>query len=61
MDASGLSYVLLEYGARRRRRYVLSATDIAVAVDAADDLEGKVRLDLDLIEASSWEALRIER
>ena len=53
------SYVVLRTGRSRWGRRALQPQDIAVAVDAADDLAGEVRLDLDLTRASAWEVLGI--
>ena len=60
LEDSGLSYVVLKARKRGGLKRV-SATEIAEAVDAADDLNGDVKLELDLNETSSWKALRIER
>ena len=55
-------YVVLSYrrqGLLRRNR-ALAPESVAAAVDAADDLGGDPRLELDLNEASSWDALGLE-
>ena len=58
-----LEYVVLRF----RRRGLLGAKDavapdaLAVAVDAADDLAGTPRLDLDLTQDDAWTRLRLER
>ncbi|MFN2488974.1 MAG: hypothetical protein ABR529_04420 [Actinomycetota bacterium] len=60
IERSGLSYVLLRTGAgaaRRRRR--ISRTAIAAAIDAADDLAGEPRLDLELDTAVAWSELDV--
>jgi hypothetical protein len=57
--ASGLSYVLLLW--RKRALRQISSKDIAEAVDAADDLAGDVKLELDLTDPNAWGALGIER
>jgi hypothetical protein len=59
LDASGLSYVLLLW--RKRTLRQISSKDIAEAVDAADDLAGDVKLELDLTDPNAWGALGIER
>ena len=57
-----LEYVILRF----RRRGLLGAKDavapddLAVAVDAADDLAGAPRLDLDLTREPAWTELRLE-
>jgi len=60
--AAGLAHVVLRF--RRRgllgSRDVVGPRDLAAAIDAADDLAGEPRLDLDLVEPSAWEALRLE-
>ncbi|MDQ3620528.1 MAG: hypothetical protein M3391_10475 [Actinomycetota bacterium] len=54
-------HVVLTYRKRRlRRNKALAPESIAAAVDAADDLGGEPRLELDLNEASSWDALGLE-
>jgi nucleoside-diphosphate-sugar epimerase len=58
---AGIEHVLLSTsGARRspwaRRAGVRSAI---AAIDAADDLAGEVRLDLDLTQPEAWSALRL--
>ena len=55
---SGLDHVMLRVPARRgifKKR--LDAASVAEAVDAADDLAGNPRLDLDLSQASAWTRL----
>ncbi len=52
---SGLSYVLLVATSRRSRKHEA----IAEAIDAADDLAGDVRLELDLSRRDAWAALRL--
>lgn len=42
------------------RRPSVSPAEIAAAVDAADDLAGSPRLDLDLSTPSAWSELRLE-
>lgn len=62
---SGLEHVILRTGATRRRllpRSVerIDVDKIAEAIDAADDLGGDVRLDLDLTSAPGWRMLGLE-
>lgn len=55
-------YVVLRTGRRGLlKRSPVTPTQIAEAIDAADDLAGEVRLELDLNEPDAWKALRIER
>ena len=57
-----LEHVILRF----RRRGLLGAkdavapADLAVAVDAADDLAGSPRLDLDLTRDADWKELRLD-
>lgn len=57
-----LEYVVLRF--RRRgllgTKDVVSPHDLAVAVDAADDLAGTPHLDLDLTQDDAWAALRLD-
>lgn len=59
--SSGLSHVVLRF----RKRSLLGRTrppepdQLAAAIDAADDLAGEPRLDLDLSQAASWAELRL--
>lgn len=55
---SGLDYVALHTGGARRRAVPPEA--LAEALDAADDLAGSLRLELDLTEPASWAALRLD-
>jgi NAD(P)-dependent dehydrogenase (short-subunit alcohol dehydrogenase family) len=55
---SGLDYVLLETG--RRRPGPLTPADVGRAVDAADDLAGRPRLELSLRSKEAWRELRLE-
>jgi uncharacterized protein YbjT (DUF2867 family) len=62
---SGIDYVVLRTGSTRRRFWggrnqALSSEDIAEAVDAADDLAGKPKLDLDLRHPAAWRELNLE-
>jgi hypothetical protein len=56
---SGIDYVALSLGRRRRLlgERPTPVADITAAVDAADDLAGSVRLELDLTIPESWTAL----
>jgi hypothetical protein len=57
-------YVLLLAGGRRgllkRTGWIATSEDLARAIDAADDLGGEARLELDLSEASAWHALGLD-
>ena len=58
LRASGLDYVVLETALR-----LLGATspeDVGRAVDAADDLPGRPRLELSLRSTKAWHELRLE-
>jgi hypothetical protein len=59
---SGLQHVILHTGGRLTRvlRRDVDVAALAAAVDAADDLAGAPRLDLDLRERSSWSELGLE-
>jgi hypothetical protein len=52
---SGLDHVIL-----RDARGRVSDHGVAEAVDAADDIAGRVQLDLDLAEPEGWANLRLE-
>jgi hypothetical protein len=62
LRGSTLEYVILE-GVERRgllgRRTRLSPEKLAEAVDAADDLAGKPRLELDLTDERAWAELKL--
>ena len=58
LRASGLDYVVLVTG--RRLLGAASPADVGRAVDAADDLPGRPRLELSLRRAESWRELRLE-
>jgi len=60
LAGSELTYVVL-VAARRGLKRAPGVAEIAEAVDAADDLAGEVRLELDLAEPGAWGALGIER
>ena len=56
---SGIDYVALSSGGRRRvfGRGTVRETTITEAIDAADDLAGPVRLELDLSRPEAWVSL----
>jgi NAD(P)H-binding len=54
---SGLDYVVLTVGGGLLPRRRVSNEDVAEAIDAADDLAGSPRLELDLTKKESWAAL----
>jgi hypothetical protein len=54
---SGLDYVVLTIGSGLLSRTRVPVEDVAEAIDAADDLAGSPRLELDLTKAESWAAL----
>jgi uncharacterized protein YbjT (DUF2867 family) len=58
LRASGLDYVVLVTG--RRLLGAASPSDVGRAVDAADDLPGRPRLELSLRRTESWRELRLE-
>lgn len=61
---SGMDHVVLRTGTssrRRPRRARVPAETIVAALDAADDLAGNPRLELDLREPEAWRALGLER
>lgn len=55
--SSGLDYVVLDAPTSRFGRRGVDADAIARAVDAADDLAGALRLELDLRDADAWAQL----
>lgn len=61
LRATSLEYIVLHTGPRRlmSRHASLAPEAVAEAIDAADDVAGKVRLELDLTQASSWTALKL--
>ena len=63
LRASVLDYVVLKAPARGLlgRRSKVSAEALAEAIDAADDLAGNPRLELDLSDASAWDELQVGR
>jgi len=58
LRSSGLDYVVLETG--RRLLGAATPADVGRAVDAADDLSGRPRLELALKTAEAWHELRLE-
>ena len=58
LRSSGLDYVVLETG--RRLLGAASPADVGRAVDAADDLPGRPRLELSLKTTEAWRELRLE-
>jgi hypothetical protein len=58
---SGLEHVILRTGAGRTRPWARppAVDKIAEAIDAADDLSGRPRLDLDLRSPRGWRALAL--
>lgn len=57
---STLDYVLLRMGAPFARHRRPRVEEIAEAIDAADDLAGNPRLDLDLTTTEAWKSLAVE-
>jgi hypothetical protein len=55
--SSGLDYVALTMGGGLLARRRVPVEDVAVAIDAADDLAGSPHLELDLTKTESWAAL----
>lgn len=58
LRSSGLDYVVLETG--RRLLGAATPADVGRAVDAADDLPGRPRLELSLRTTEAWRELRLE-
>ena len=56
---SGLEYVLLRPPRRGLFRKGPSEEAIAEAIDAADDLAGELRLELDLSDGAAWTVLNV--
>lgn len=59
VTSAGIDYVIVRTARRRLPRTGISPDDLAVALDAADDLAGHPRLALDLDDPSGWDALRL--
>ena len=61
LRSSEVDYAVLKTGSKGLLRTKSPApADIAEAIDAADDLAGEVRLEVDLRDADGWRALRLE-
>ncbi len=62
LRASVLDYVILLTPLKGllTRRSKVSTDALAQAIDAADDLAGSPRLELDLSDASAWELLKLD-
>lgn len=57
---SGLEYVVLQPPRKGRFRKGVPDEAVAEAIDAADDMAGRLRLELDLNERDAWETLKLE-
>ena len=59
LEGSGMDFVVLLVPRRRRlvRRGRVAPVDVARAIDAADDLAGSPRVELDLGDDAAWERL----
>ena len=60
LRASDLDYVLLQAPRRTGFRKTFSDEAIAEAIDAADDIAGPVRAELDLSEGEAWARLKLD-
>ena len=60
LRASSLEYVVLEPPRKGLLRKGVPDEVLAEAIDAADDMSGKLRLELDLNESESWTMLNLE-
>lgn len=60
LRASSLEYVVLEPPRKGLFRKGVTDDALAEAIDAADDMSGKLRLELDLNESEAWETLKLE-
>lgn len=60
LRASSLEYVVLKRPRKGLLRRGVSDEALAEAIDAADDMSGKLRLELDLNEAEAWAMLKLE-
>ena len=60
LRGSGLEYVVLQLVRRGLFRKGVPVEKVAEAVDAADDMAGEMRLELDLNESDAWQALKLE-
>lgn len=62
LAATGLEYVVLTTARRPlmgRPKPKIPLSKLAEAIDAADDLQGRLRLELDLTVEQSWQVLRV--
>jgi hypothetical protein len=57
---SSLEYVVLQMPRKGRFRKGVPDDSVAEAIDAADDMGGRLRLELDLNERDAWETLKVE-
>lgn len=57
---SDLDYVVLQAPRKGLFRKGVGDDALAEAIDAADDMSGRLRLELDLNEAASWKLLNLE-
>ena len=60
LRTSQLEYVVLEPPRKGLFRKGVSDEVLAEAIDAADDMSGKLRLELDLNETEAWAMLQLE-
>lgn len=60
LRGSGIEYVVLEPPRKGLFRRGASDEALAEAIDAADDLAGRLRLELDLNETEAWAMLKLE-
>lgn len=60
LRASGVEYVVLRPPRKGLFRRGVSDDVLAEAIDAADDMSGKLRLELDLNESDAWQTLNLE-
>ena len=60
LRGADIEYVILELPRKGLFRKGVPDAALAEAIDAADDMSGRLRLELDLNEAGAWEALRLE-
>lgn len=64
LEASALDYVVLRTSKKARRLLAKgkphAPEDVAEAIDAADDLGGNPRLEIDLAAAEGWSKLKLE-
>lgn len=60
LRGSGLDYVVLQVPRKGRFRKGVPDKAVAEAVDAADDMAGPLRLELDLNQSDAWQTLMLE-